>query len=78
MQFTHSDEQQLIRETARSFLAERADAAQVRAAMLQPGGYDAGLWRAMSAELGWTAVRVRDLTRRVQGTGSRYLRLGHA
>jgi alkylation response protein AidB-like acyl-CoA dehydrogenase len=60
MQFTHSEEQELIRETARGFLAERADAAQVRAAMLQPGGYDAGLWRAMSAELGWTALAIPE------------------
>lgn len=58
MQFVHSEEQRLIRESARSFLAARADAAQLRAAMSQPGGYDLGLWREMAAELGWAGLAI--------------------
>jgi alkylation response protein AidB-like acyl-CoA dehydrogenase len=58
MQFVHSEEQQLIRASARSFLAARSSAPQVRAAMSQPGGYDAGLWRAMAGELGWTKLAI--------------------
>jgi len=58
MQFAHSEEQQLIRENARSFLAERAGASQLRAAMDQPGGYDAQLWRQISGELGWTGLAI--------------------
>lgn len=58
MQFVHSEEQQLIRESARSFLAARADAAQLRAAMSQPGGYDQELWHEMAAELGWAGLAI--------------------
>ena len=58
MQFAHSEEQQLIRENARSLLAERAGSAQLRAAMEQPGGYDAQLWRQISAELGWSGLAI--------------------
>ena len=55
MQFAHSEEQQLIRESARALLAERADSARLRHALEQPGGYDAQLWRTMG-ELGWTGL----------------------
>jgi alkylation response protein AidB-like acyl-CoA dehydrogenase len=58
MQFVHSEEQRLIRESARSFLAARAGAAQVRAAMSQPGGYDQQLWREMATELGWAGLAI--------------------
>ncbi len=58
MQFAHTEEQQLIRDSARSFLAENADAARVRAVMAAPGGYDVGLWQRMSAELGWTGLAI--------------------
>jgi alkylation response protein AidB-like acyl-CoA dehydrogenase len=58
MQFVHSEEQQLIRESARGFLAARADAAQLRAAMSQPGGYDQELWREMAGELGWAGLAI--------------------
>jgi alkylation response protein AidB-like acyl-CoA dehydrogenase len=58
MEFTHSPEQQLIRESARSFLSARAGPAQLRAAMSMPGGYDPALWGAMSGELGWTGLAI--------------------
>jgi alkylation response protein AidB-like acyl-CoA dehydrogenase len=58
MQFVHTEEQRLIRESARSFLAERSGAAQVRAAISQPGGYDAQLWREMASELGWAGLAI--------------------
>ena len=57
MQFAHSEEQQLIRENARTFLTERAGSAQLRAAFEQSGGYDAQLWRTMG-ELGWTGLAI--------------------
>jgi alkylation response protein AidB-like acyl-CoA dehydrogenase len=60
MQFIHSEEQRLIRESARAFLVARAGAAQRRAALSQPGGYDAQLWRAMAAELGWTGLAIAE------------------
>ncbi|HEX8809311.1 MAG TPA: acyl-CoA dehydrogenase family protein, partial [Xanthobacteraceae bacterium] len=57
MQFAHSEEQQLIRESARTVLAERAGSAQLRAALDQPGGYDRELWRTMG-ELGWMGLAI--------------------
>ena len=57
MQFAHSEEQQLIRESARTVLAERAGSAQLRRALDQPGGYDAELWGTMG-ELGWTGLAI--------------------
>ena len=57
MQFAHSEEQQLIRASARSLLSTRAGPAQLRAVLEGPGGYDADLWRAI-AELGWTGLAI--------------------
>ena len=57
MQFAHSEEQQLIRDSARALLAERAGSAQLRRAFDQPGGYDDALWRTMG-ELGWTGLAI--------------------
>ena len=60
MQFVHNEEQELIRSTARSFLAARATPERMRAAMTQPGGYDAELWRSISGELGWTGLAIPE------------------
>ena len=60
MQFAHSEEQRLIRESARSYLAARAGAAQVRAAMGEPAGYDQQLWQEMAGELGWTGLAIPE------------------
>jgi alkylation response protein AidB-like acyl-CoA dehydrogenase len=57
VQFAHSEEQQLIRESARTLLGERAGSAQLRAALDQPGGYDAELWRTLG-ELGWIGLAI--------------------
>ena len=57
MQFAHSEEQQLIRESARTLLGERAGSAQLRAVLDQPGGYDPQLWSTMG-ELGWTGLAI--------------------
>ena len=58
MQFAHTEEQRLIRESARSFLASRAGAAQLRAGLEQPGAYDAQLWRQMASEMGWAGLAI--------------------
>jgi alkylation response protein AidB-like acyl-CoA dehydrogenase len=57
MQFAYSDEQQLIRQSARDFLAARAPAA-LRAALGRPPGYDPELWREMARELGWAGLAI--------------------
>ncbi len=55
MQFAHSEEQQLIRTSARTLLSERASAAQRRVTLQTPTGYDPQLWRTF-AELGWLGL----------------------
>ena len=58
MQFAPSAEQQLIRDSARDFLAARAAPEQLRAALHIPCGYDAELWRQMAGELGWSGLAI--------------------
>jgi len=57
VQFAHSEEQQLIRESARSLLSTGAGPAQLRAVLERPGGYDVDLWRTIG-ELGWTGLAI--------------------
>jgi alkylation response protein AidB-like acyl-CoA dehydrogenase len=59
VQFVHTEEQRLIRDSARALLSERAGSAQLRAALSEPGGYDRELWRTM-AELGWTGLALPE------------------
>jgi alkylation response protein AidB-like acyl-CoA dehydrogenase len=58
MQFAHSEEQQLIRASARELLAECAGTAQLRAVLGHPPGYDTDLWRRMACELGWLGLAI--------------------
>ncbi len=60
MNFSFTEEQLELRETARSFLAEEAGPAAVRAAMESELGYDPALWKKIGAELGWTAVVIPE------------------
>jgi len=59
VQFVHTEEQRLIRDSARALLAGRAGPAQLRAALSEPGSYDRKLWRAM-VELGWTGLALPE------------------
>jgi alkylation response protein AidB-like acyl-CoA dehydrogenase len=59
MQFVHSEEQQMIRASARSFL-ESYDSARLRAALAAPGGYEATFWQQVSAELGWCGLAIPE------------------
>ncbi len=57
MQFAHSEEQRLIRESARTLLRARAGPGQRRETLREPGGYDPKLWRTIG-ELGWTGLAI--------------------
>jgi alkylation response protein AidB-like acyl-CoA dehydrogenase len=57
VQFAHSDEQQLIRESARTLLSARAGPARLRAVLESRSGYDLDLWRTVG-ELGWTGLAI--------------------
>ncbi len=60
MRFAFTEEQEALRDAARSFLADHSSSAQVRAAMQTDTGYDAGVWQRIGADLGWTAILVPE------------------
>jgi alkylation response protein AidB-like acyl-CoA dehydrogenase len=59
MQFVHSEEQQMIRASARSLLGSY-DSTRLRAALAAPGGYEAALWQQISSELGWCGLAIPE------------------
>jgi alkylation response protein AidB-like acyl-CoA dehydrogenase len=60
VQFAHSEEQLLIRDSAREVLAEHASHERLRAVLAGAGGYDRALWQQMSGELGWTGLAIPE------------------
>ncbi len=60
MQFAFTEDQNLIRETAREFLAERAGSAQLRRDLALPDAYDPALWQAITRELGWAGIALPE------------------
>ena len=60
MQFAFTEEQMLMRDTARAFLEANASSAEVRAACSRPMGYDVELWRRLSGELGWAGTAIAE------------------
>jgi len=60
MDFAFTEEQQELREMARAFLSEHSGSEQVRAAMATEQGFDAGVWKQLSTELGMAAVLVPE------------------
>jgi 3-oxocholest-4-en-26-oyl-CoA dehydrogenase beta subunit len=59
MDLTLTEDQELIRSTARDVLAARAATAGVAAVAADPAGYSADLWKEM-VELGWTGLAVPE------------------
>ncbi len=60
MDFAFSEEQEQLRATARSFLAEHSSSERVRSAMASELGFDPETWKRIAAELGWPAVMVPE------------------
>ena len=60
MNFSLSEEQIMIRESAQTFLSETCDSEAVRAAMELPQGYDAAVWQNIAQELGWCALPIAE------------------
>jgi alkylation response protein AidB-like acyl-CoA dehydrogenase len=58
MQFAFTEEQQLIRESARVFFDGSASSERVRAALQTEVGYDRDLWNAMGREMGWAGTAI--------------------
>ncbi|MFW2850615.1 acyl-CoA dehydrogenase family protein [Sphingomonas sp. TX0543] len=60
MNFDYSDDQKMLKEEARRFLAAKCDARAVRAVLDDAGqSHDAGLWRAV-AEQGWLGTAIPE------------------
>jgi alkylation response protein AidB-like acyl-CoA dehydrogenase len=59
MEFAFSDEQQMLRETARRFLDDKAPLESVRTVMESAPGFDDGWWSAI-AEQGWQAMAIPE------------------
>ncbi|WP_137819078.1 acyl-CoA dehydrogenase family protein [Pseudomonas sp. 2FG] len=60
MEFAFSDEQEMIRASAESFLADVSDSAAVRAAMASELGYDRALWQRLCGEMYWPAIHIPE------------------
>ncbi|MEP5766257.1 MAG: acyl-CoA dehydrogenase family protein [Halieaceae bacterium] len=60
MEFSFSEEQQMIRDTAAAFLAEVSTSEAVRAAMATEAGYDVALWQRICEELYWPALHIPE------------------
>ncbi len=71
MNFEFSDDQNLLREQAQSFLAEHCPPSVVRKVLEGKASYDETLWRKI-AELGWTATSIPE---EYGGLGLGYLEL---
>lgn len=60
MNFSLTEEQIMIRDSAQTFLAETCDSEAVRKVMASEDGFDAELWQSIAQELGWCALPVAE------------------
>ncbi|MEM6579972.1 MAG: acyl-CoA dehydrogenase family protein [Pseudomonadota bacterium] len=60
MEFSFTQEQEMVRETAATFLAEKATSKAVRRVMATESGYDPALWQQVSEELCWPAMHLPE------------------
>jgi alkylation response protein AidB-like acyl-CoA dehydrogenase len=60
MHLAFTEEQEALREQARAFLADHASSEAVRRAMVTEAGFDAGVWKRIGSELGWTGVAIPE------------------
>ena len=59
MDFAFSEEQEMLRRSAREFLAKECSSKTVRRLMESQDGYDPALWKKL-ADLGWTALGIPE------------------
>jgi len=60
MDFSFTEEQQMIRDTAEAFLAEVSTSEAIRAAMITERGYDPALWQRITSEMYWQAIHIPE------------------
>jgi alkylation response protein AidB-like acyl-CoA dehydrogenase len=71
MDFTLSEEQEMLRKSARAFLADKCTKSYVRQMETDEAGYSPTLWKEM-AELGWLGLAIPDL---YGGSGMEFINL---
>src|SRR5215470_6466828 len=59
MDFAFSEEQEMLRASAREFLAKECPSSYVRRMMEVDGAWDEGLWKKL-AEMGWTGLGIPE------------------
>jgi alkylation response protein AidB-like acyl-CoA dehydrogenase len=59
MNFAFSEEQEMLRDSARRFLEQHCGSEQVRSIMETEAGYDAGMWSEIAAQ-GWQAMAIPE------------------
>lgn len=72
MHFAFTDEQELIRDAARTFCEEHGTPERVRTAIASPPGYDEASWRAIGGEMGWCGIALPE---ELGGSGLRAVEL---
>jgi alkylation response protein AidB-like acyl-CoA dehydrogenase len=70
--YAPTEEQDLIRSTARQFIEDRIPMGHVRELMMSEDGFDRGLWKEM-AHLGWTGLAIAE---EYGGAGLGWVELG--
>ncbi|MCB1616429.1 MAG: acyl-CoA/acyl-ACP dehydrogenase [Pseudomonadales bacterium] len=60
MEFSFTEEQQMIRDTAESFLQDVSTSEAIRKAMATEDGYDPGLWQQICADLYFQAITIPE------------------
>ncbi|MGB1139964.1 MAG: acyl-CoA dehydrogenase family protein [Halioglobus sp.] len=60
MEFAFTEEQEMIRDTAASFLAEVSTSEAIRTAMATEQGYDTALWSRICSEMYWQAIHIPE------------------
>lgn len=72
MDFSFTEDQLLIAETADSFLDDVSKSADIRAAMITGRGYDDALWQRITSEMGWQLTHIPEA---FDGLGLGYVEL---
>lgn len=72
MDFSFNEDQQMIAETAETFLKSQSSSEHVRAAMATEQGFDEKLWAQITQEMGWQLTHIPEF---YEGLGLGYVEL---
>ena len=60
MEFTFTEEQELLKDAANSFLEEFSSSTKIREAMESDQGFDPLVWKKIAMDLGWLALLIPE------------------